>query len=326
MKCITITLILLWHLDMRDTQYTIIHWMSCFRMPMFFLCAGFLTKKAKMTGPIGGILSDGFKKYICPYFIFTALYLLNYAAYYLIFHKQKTLDQIDLILVEAAWGYIVPLWFLITMFSVRVYSWALLKFVGRAWVLPLAFAISMAFAATKFKPLPHDFLGLGKAGIILVFYILGYYLNSKKVLDSLKRINKTAAFAVFVVACAISYFLYYAYVCDGAVSVSVRAFDLGENTFMFYVTSLIAMVGVFCFSYLLPKSRIAVWISKNTIIIFGMHIVFFSYFSNFETIVFKGRSLEEYRGFLNALYIAGAMVLSVPTKFVLHKIFPKIFP
>jgi len=94
-----------------------------------------------------------------------------------------------------------------------------------------------------------------------------------------------------------------------------------NNVFLYFLSGITGILFIISLSSFLPTSKVALFLSKNTIIIFPTHLLFFSVFTAIGIFVF-----HEHYGFQNSLefaiiYTILSFILSIPVAFIMKKYF-----
>jgi acyltransferase len=275
-KAIGIVLIVLGH--SRGLPEYLSHLIFGFHVPLFFFISGFLLKPGKLEEPIIGHAGKMLRSLGIPYLVFFAMAWLYWLATRDI--GGKALQTSGLAWYDPLAGLFSglqtdldidpPLWFFPCLIATAIVYQASRKFLGLTFstvlfaVLAFLLALLWPGAAISWR-LP---LGLDIMWIALAFFALGQYWRAGR--STFARSRHIPA-TVFLPAFAL---------LPGAVALTGRI-DLATMRFgalpaLYLPTALCGIAATLSISQYLPRSRIADWLSENTLTIFPAHFLFLS--------------------------------------------------
>ncbi|HEY4316982.1 MAG TPA: acyltransferase family protein [Herbaspirillum sp.] len=249
-----------------------------FHVPLFFLISGFLLKPGKLDEPVFGHARKTLRALGLPYLVFFAMAWLYWLATRNI--GGKALQTAGLAWHDPLLGlfsglqsdlYIdPPLWFFPCLIATMIVYHAARKFLGLAvstvLFVALAFLLALLWpGASASVRLP---LGLDTMWIALGLFALGQYWRASQ--WPLTRDRRILA-AVFLVGLAL---LAGAVFLTGRVDLATMRF--GALPALYLPMALCGIAATLSISQYLPYSRIAEWLSENTLTIFPAHFLFLS--------------------------------------------------
>ena len=299
-----------------------------FHMPLFFFVSGLLLSEQKLSLTFRQNLAVLWRGLGVPYLFF---FLLSYL-YWLPTHElaASAARHAGVSWWEPLMGVLVGngdalfvnvvLWFFTCLLTTALIFFAARRYFSAAFLF-VAFNLSgLAFTLVYDPSWPRLPWGLDNAAVALAFYSTGHFFRAYQ--DAvLENIPKSAAMmiALFMMAGV-------AYVAgiNGAVDLNTLLF--GSHRYLFLINAYLGVVALFCFSISLPAHAVFQWLSKNTIIIFPLHLLMFSVFTGIAVVGFGMPHAFKESSFLwTAAFALLALCLSYPSAWFLHRFFPMVF-
>lgn len=269
-KAFAIWLMVLAHLGMHNAYWeTVIY---SFHMPVFFFISGYFDKGKEFSL---ALLKKSAKSLIVPYFFFSiCAFSICWVSPYLhpeLYHHgsipQSFLKAfVGLFLMEDqvrsyAFMPLGPLWFLVSLFWVRVFfAMGCSLWRGRKFLLILFGIILCLIFVYRFP-----FFSLDSACLSLPIYLAGYLC---KKFDLFRFINRNWRGCLIACICVV----YVVLVSEWNGSVSVDGCVYGDSLLMFFVNSLIGSVAcIAVFKILNIRCSYLSKIGGSTITILGTH-------------------------------------------------------
>jgi acyltransferase len=277
-KAIGIVLVVLGH--SRGLPEALSHLIFGFHVPLFFFISGFLIKPGKLEERVGSNAKKILRTLGLPYLLFFVLAWLYWLA-------TRNIGGKALLSAGRAWYgplaglfsglesdlYIdPPLWFFPCLIMTAIVYQVSRKFLGLKFSTVLF--VALAFMLAVIWPLSSQStrlpLGLDNMWIALAFYALGQYLRVENAFATTHR-SKGALAVIFLVAFSL---LAYSVTLTGRVDLANMQF--GMLPILYLPTALFGIVATLSISQFLPRSRVADWLSENTLTIFPAHFLFLS--------------------------------------------------
>jgi acyltransferase len=299
-----------------------------FHMPLFFFISGLLVSEQKLSMTYRENLSLLWKGLGIPYLFF---FLISYL-YWLPTHEMaaSAARHVGIRWWEPVMGVVigngdalfvnVVLWFFTCLFTTSlIFFWARKYF--SATFLLVAFNSMGLLCTLMYDPswqrLPW---GLDNAVVALAFYSTGHFFRRYQ--DAiLEKTPKSMAItlALFMVAGV-------AYVAGINGEVDLNTLLFGSHRYLFLINAYLGVLALFYFSISLPANAVFQWLSKNTIIIFPIHLLMFSVFTGIGVVVFGMPHAFKESSFLwTGAFPLLALLLSYPSALFLHRFFPVVF-
>ncbi len=247
-----------------------------FHMPLFFFLSGFLYNPEKHTNS-WEFIKKKIQTILWPYLVF---FLFGYIYWILFFNSNQYLDPIWRIFYSSDKLYapFIPLWFLTCLFLVEVYFHFLVKFLKK-WTILVAIVLSTLLG---FYLAHHNFQlfwSLDIALVSLLFYYLGFITKTYQ--QNLKKINVAYLSLIGLIFLTLNFFL--ARWQGLQISMIYRVYGI---EWIFIVLAISGIIGWIILAKLLKtfvfnKSKIFEYLGKNSLIILGLHTVFYYYVSDF---------------------------------------------
>lgn len=277
-KFILIIFVVLDHTGLIDQS--IDNYIVSFHMPAFFIISGYLHKVTNAPA-----FKANFKRLIVPalfynligyiIFVIKKIYSVNFVFDYHTF-IVKPLLGIFIYNQNVATPMCSIMWFLITMFVVKVIMGLLLddKITSSIIIVALCLGISFLLINNDFKG--SDFIG--RISISIPFYVLGYYLKKTQIMNSIITHLNIYYFISSLLLIIVTFLL-----SNYNGRVGIFSFTFGRNLFLYYLIAIIGTFGLFVLtSYLNSFSNKYVYtISIGTIVIMGLHKFFLLFLSDY---------------------------------------------
>ena len=198
------------------------------------------------------------------------------------------------------------LWYFLCIYNVMIVYIVMNKLIRNDYVIALVtFYLSMfAVSVNLFSVENRLLFNLDTLIVALPFFCIGRLYKEKKYLNSLFKINNKALI-ILLLSGGI-----YLVLING--KVDLNKLNYGNNYFLFYIN---ALVGIGLILYLSHKikfiyiRKLLLWLSLNSIFIFPLHIVVYSFITGGLLFTF-GFDVKSHSGFLfSVLYIILTLML-----------------
>jgi acyltransferase len=248
-----------------------------FHVPLFFFLSGFLLKPDRLR--LSGVSNarQVLRTLGLPYLFF---FLLAWAYWLATRHVgAKALLNVGQAWSAPVYGFFTgieydlfvdpPLWFFPCLIATIVVYHAARKMLSAGQSACLFALIAVVLAIGWRETFPYRLpLGLDTMGIALFFYALGQYLRARDVLTP-------QAWKVLLAATLISLgLLLYMGALNGRVDLANMRF--GVIPVLYLPAALAGIAATLSICQWLPRSRLADWLSENTLTIFPAHFLFLS--------------------------------------------------
>lgn len=281
-KAIAIVLVVWAHTNGVDESSQVL--MHSFLMPLFFFLAGCLAKKRYFALPFKNFLKRNLMSLGVPYLTFWCLsyvyWLVRRWLLYEAVDSQSWLDPFTGLLYGTAdMLYVnVVLWFFACLFSVAILFWCVLRLKNTTAIIVAvaAFGVLGPFvpAIVGFR-LPWC---LDVAMSAVTFFALGHAFRRNLGNDLQTRTGfNLLAGGVLAMALVVN--------AQRNAGVDVSTNVLG-NPAWFYFNAVVGISAVVFLSRLIPKNAVSRLIAENTIVIFPLHLIAFSFFTAVAMFVF----------------------------------------
>jgi len=307
LKAFAIFLVVYGHLFLSTFTH---RWIYSFHMPLFIMISGFLLSSKHLDMTLSDLAKDLLYKYIFPYTIFYVIYIVQE-----IFLRNISLADVFLFYFD--WDNSYYLWFLIILFFCRISIHFSLRMTSK-WVL-LAISLIVANVLIYFAENSNLHLFLMTFFCSFFYYILGFCLKDYiKASEYSKKILLIIAIIALIISLIAPQTLVY-----GAINSGFNGIK-----FLYIPISLFGILALGSISMLLKPNVAFLWLSKNTLLIYGTHwlILKMSYnsFLKIHEIIFNvsATSAKVYYALLSLIPV---FILAVPLKYIFNRLFPKIF-
>lgn len=234
-----------------------------FHMPFFFMLSGYLYKRSNVKNEI----KKSFKSLILPYYIYNVILLI--ITFILGNFKLHIIYDILLGNQEGIGiKYFNPLWFLISLFIMRIVSslFSEKKLIYISLLCILTASILYHFQCFSYN---NDYFQLCTTLICYPFFIGGFVIKNKNIKIQFPLFKtKFLTIIIFLMGGFLLLLGYY----NGFVNV-FRATQAGNNIVVFYLVGLLLSYMIICIisTFLNRPSAIIETISKGTILILCTH-------------------------------------------------------
>lgn len=299
-----------------------------FHMPLFFFISGLLLSENKLSIPYKAYFLSLWKGLGVPYLFF---FLLSYL-YWLPTHElaASATKYAEISWWEPILGLIVGngdalfvnvvLWFFTCLFTTSLIFFGARKYFSATFLLVALNLLGFGFTLLYDQSWPRLPWGLDNAMVAIAFYSTGHFFRRYQEII-LERTSKAGArmLALFMLAGVV-----YLAKINGEVDLNTLYF--GSHRTLFFLSAYLGILALFYLSISLPATSVFQWLSKNTIIIFPIHLLMFSVFTGIAVVVFGvPRSFKESSFIWATLFPMLALLSSYPASLFLQRFFPVVF-
>jgi len=316
-KAMAILLVIIGHTD--GIPHFLEIFIYSFHMPAFFFLSGYLVKDSKLGIKFKTYAGIQFRNLIIPYLFFAVFSLL-----YSILNNFISRNPIDLYskLLGIAYGncdgLVVNrvLWFFTCLFVTSLLFYLLFKALKKAYLVMLVSLATcllfMYFHNPSQMRMPWN---LDLSIIALFFFAAGKFYSEISIKNDLVKKNGTRI--AFVILLCIA--LFYLSKLNGRIDMAYMVF---KNPLLFVANGCIGIVIVLLSSLLLPPTKMARFLSRNTIVIFPLHPLIFSVFTAVGMMIFKLPHSFQATMLFAGIYSCGAIILCYPASLLLFNFLP----
>lgn len=245
-----------------------------FHVPLFFFISGFLLKANRLEQPVHDNARKILRTLAVPYLFFFCFAFVYWLAtrnmgekaalnlgreWYQPFIGLLTGLESDLYIDP-------PLWFFPCLILTAILYQAARKLltpaVATCCFAALGFAVTIACSRPSYRLLQ----GLDIMWVALAFYAIGQQAREKRWFAGIDTVR------LFLLGLMASILLVYTGLFNGRVDLATMSF--GMRPALYLPTSLLGIIATLSVAKLLPASRIAGWLSENTLVIFPAHFIF----------------------------------------------------
>lgn len=326
MKAIGIALIVFGHAPGLDTSLkTLIY---SFHMPLFFFISGVLLSEQKLALSPRQYVLTLWKGLGLPYlFFFFISYLYWLPSHRLSAHADTyagvgwweplrgvLIGNGDALYVNAV------LWFFTCLIST-----ALIYFVARRYRSALFLAIAMNLAGLAFVLLhrpdwPRLMWGLDNAFVALAFFSMGQWFRQRQV----QVFSYLGRGPVITFAWLAALGLVYLAKLNGGVDLNTLHF--GRSGVLYFLNAYLGIFVLITLGWYLPSNRVFLWLARNTIIIFPLHLLMFGVLTGVAVLIFKlPPDFKQSAALWTILFPTIALLLCYPAASLLYRFVPQIF-
>ena len=263
-KVLGIVLVILGHSYTSPIIHRIIY---LFHMPLFFIISGFLYKNKGIKGE----MKSSLYALVIPYYIFNAIYLIPLTG-----GEYKTSYILDILIgnQERLCGLMIPLWFLVSLFVIRVFC-TLFEHIGWKHLLCSLLVSIFVFRILGIENGNFDPFQIKTSCFALPFFIIGILM--KQHFHSIKAINGGKGPTLAVVMIAVMVFvmlgLYNMYLNNNVTG--VFECNYGKYISLYYISTSGIVLGILFLSFLFLNYRweIIENISNGTLFILCTHLM-----------------------------------------------------
>lgn len=271
LRGISIFLVVLGHTIL---PYSWLIYVFSFHIPLFFFISGFLFNPEKYPDSAQFIKRKA-TALLWPYLVF---FLINFVYWILFFGSNQYFEPVKQMLYSSdkLFAPFIPLWFLPTLFITEIIFYFLYKKCQKFW-LPLSVIISgtIGFYLAKYKLI----WGIDIALVAILFYYLGFVARTYE--EKIKKI-KTIPIAIISIL-FLTANLILAFDQNTQVTMIYRYYAKGWLYLLAAITGIIGYIFLakFLKKTLLKNITIIDWLGRNSLIILGLHTIFYYYVSDF---------------------------------------------
>lgn len=316
-KALAIFLVVLAHTDLYIPLKIGIYTLS---MPVFFFISGFLFS-FEHNPSYRSFLKKRFRQLIIPYFWIN---VIAYLFWYFVGRKVgadagEAIPWYDPV-INAFLGngkqmiHDIPIWFLVCLFMIENLYYIIFKNVKRQWI-GLIGLIIFAYLNYTFSPLHLPF-SMNTAIVGIIFYALGNICNKADIFKEAKLYS-------LIISLLIVVFVSYE---NGQIAMHINYYG---NYFWFLLGGISGIVLIFniC-SYFISwfgyRDFIS-YLSRNTLIICGFHLLMFSFIKGIMVYVLRiPVSVSHDKIGANIVFSLLSILLCLPLIYVINKYFPFI--
>ncbi|MDA3798097.1 MAG: acyltransferase family protein [Kiritimatiellae bacterium] len=266
-------------------------WIYSFHMPLFFLVSGFLMKPNRLEGSFKTFFIRSTKSLMPPYIIFSIICYLFWLLIARNFGMDKELEAAPIFpLLAILYGtsshatiQLTPivLWYFPCLYLAKLLSYAAFK-PPKTYLCIIFSALLLAIGLVIPRNIVLPF-ELEDALIAQFFIVLGFLAKKKNITQYFFSHKPYIWGAIFLVTGSIAAML------NGRIDMRSSVYS---NFAYFMCSSLGITLGLAILCAQLPKCKPAEIVSKNTIIIFPLHFLVFSFFSAVYVYVFHNLELR----------------------------------
>lgn len=325
-KAIAIVLVVVGHAPAFATA--VIDFIFIFHMPLFLFLSGFLLRAERLEAGfaryVGGVLSRLLPPYILFFLISWLLWLPSHsygprAAQFTHTAWYEPLAGLFLGYGDALYVNTV-LWFFPCLIVTHLAYYLIRRRGGLAMATLLSVALSLLAPLLLERNGTRLWFGLDNAVVAIGFYAVGVYVRERHIglLDAPPRgVALLVAVSGFVLC-------YFAVRYTGRVDMNSLYF--GAVAWLYTPAALAGIAMSMAIASLVKPNRVFQWLSRNTLVIFPLHVLMFYSFTGIGVFVF-GLPLEfKQQSMLFGLaYTTGALLLCYPAAKILGAIWPRLF-
>lgn len=321
---IGIILVVIGHIFVYPSSFfnqTISKWIYSFHMPLFFFLSGVTFCKDKYS--YTGLVKSKAKSLLIPYVVFMIVNYLIYAmAYYVNLKLNLNIEKIHqsglfkpIIGIFYSRIYdnylpftMQPLWYLTCLFFVFIISYSIIKFeVSDYFKFVIFLILSVVFYFLKDVFLP---LNIDVAFVVSIFFFCGYIFKKYQIIKYLNVFWIIVFLLINVFVSGLNTF----------VSPAINSYG---NYLLFMISSI---SGIFCIvkiSDAIKVSKILNYYSRNSLIIFLIHMAVIFVIEGIFIILLKLSFINITESFSLCLMVfIITMLCLIPVVYVVGRIFP----
>ena len=299
-----------------------------FHMPLFFFLSGYLLKESHLRLNFAPYLRSLGSRLLLPYLFFSAVSYAYWLLTFRIGYKAERYDHANPF--EPLWGVLygintaldmnVVLWFFTCMFMVRLIYFSLRRLVDGQAAFAIAFILGIGVGFMQNMP---DFRMPWNADLAIVacvFYAIGHQARYFDISAYFKKyFKRSVMFSFLTMACL-----------AGLVQINGRVdmapMNFGKQPLLFFAGAFMGIYVVLFLSTIVKENGVLLMLSKYSIVIFPLHLIFFSIFNGFSTLILH-YSYDYNRTFSAVLLQSSlAIGLCLPISFLMKRFMPKIIP
>jgi len=299
-----------------------------FHMPLFFFISGLLLSNEKLGLKITDYFISQIRALGIPYLFF---WFVSYL-YWLPTHtlSASAPEYIGI----PWWGPIegmligngdtlyvnVVLWFFTCLFVTSMVFFVARKLFSYAVLLVTLNILAFIFTIYYSRSWPRAPWGLDNAIVAIAFFSAGHAFRQFK-LVFLGNVSRRVAIPLGLILFLLMLFLAR---INGEVDLNTMVF--GNYKILYFLNGYLGIFSLYLFSVGLANNLITKWLSRNTIIIFPVHLLMYSLFTGIAVVMFGlPHSFKDTSIGWTILFSILALLLSYPVAVLLHQLFPSIF-
>ena len=325
-KAIGIILVVLGHT--RGIVPQLENFIYVFHMPLFFFLSGFLLKDAYLKESFRSFSWTAVKRLIVPYASFWLISYLYWLSIHYLMNEPLELGEVSssplypfvgLLAGTGAQLFINPaLWFFTCLTSTTFLFYWIVK-IKNAWLFVVLLVVLGILGPEIHQRiavrLPWN---LELSLVALVFYGAGYILSRRQVIGA-EHINKNKLLPFVVASVILLLVTYY----NGKVNMNRMMFG---NLFLFYIGAFSGIAFTLMLSQMIPRNSVCEWLSKNTLVIFALHLPIFSVFKGIGVVLFRLDYSFQETALSSLVYTVGVFPVCYLASSVLRNCFPWLLP
>lgn len=324
-KTLGITLVLFAHLSIPHIPLLFI---SCLRMPLFFLLSGILYTTKTYT--LKEYATHKFKTLMVPYFVFA---IASYIFYVAIGHNyvKNGSDSVEQFIKYAIGifyapaskeylGFNIPIWFLPCLFSGEIIFFLMVRYLKKYIVLASIILFFIGILVKEVLPFRLPW-GVDVSFFAIIFICVGYLVRKHKLIDKFIANTNLYVKALLVgLSFILTLFFLYLNSKDGAVSVYLLRFN---NYILFLLNAFCGITFILSLSIILPNFSVFNFYGRNTIILLGLHLNIFALLKAIQVFLMNiPLSVLEHNFIFNFCYLIATMIVFIPIIIFINKYCP----
>lgn len=286
MKAIGIVLVVVGHAPALPQPG--VNWAYAFHIPLFFWISGYLLAHGRAAPGDPRALAKRLRALLWPYLGF---FLLSWG-YWLATYRlgARAAKFAGVAWYEPLFGLVsgrgedltinLTLWFFPCLAATHVLYALLRRWMGAAAAAVLLVLLAVALSTLAWEPAPRWPWGADAALVALGFFALGSV--SRPLARALAGWHRGALLGVALL-CAL--LIVAANRVTGRVDLNTMGF--GELPLLYVPTAVAGILMTLALGAALPATRLARWLSEQSLLIFPTHTTLFNFFSGFATLVLK---------------------------------------
>lgn len=305
---------------------SLVSFIYSFHMPLFFFLSGYLLRPEKLRLSVVDHLRLQWQNLVLPYMVFFAISCCYWIGASLVIHApavswREMNPLLDVLMANSTSLTVnIVLWFFPCLIVCSTFYHLLRTSLSTTTASCVALAIGAMGLILK-DQLPFRLpWALDTAVFGHLFYALGVQMRedgdagraySSAIFDS-KRVPLYLGLA------------WIASHLNGRVDLNSLSF--GRYAALYIPTALAGIAATLGLAHWIRPSRLALWLSQNTLIIFPLHTLFFGLLTGMGMVLFQlPLSFKEQSGWISLFYIVAALAMSYPASLVLKTLLPGVF-
>lgn len=293
-----------------------------FHVPLFFFLSGVLLKDKYLGGTLKSFIMKNIKRLVIPYASFWFISYLYWLPTHSIQGRTHRYEHSSLL--EPLWGLLVgtgealrvnaALWFFTCLFCTAVSFYWIAKVREKKKIMSILILLGLV------GPLIHGYIDIRLpwnvelSFVAIVFYGLGYV------------VSRSGAFRVagfpktrFLAVAALFGILLLTVKFNGRVNMNRMQFG---NLALFYLGAFSGIGLIMVISHIVPGNIFFEWLSRNSIVVFPLHLLIFSVFTGTGVKVFGLEYSFKEDLIFSVLYTMGVMGVCFPVSHILRRYSP----